>query len=76
MDRMSGIGTTTGDGDDIPYDVNMKLALIGDSGIYYDSSIERVAVGKTCLLNRYIQGTFSSEFYTTIVGSLVIRDNV
>ena len=52
---MSGIGTTTGDGDDIPYDVNMKLALIGDS-----------AVGKTCLLNRYIQGTFSSEFYTTI----------
>ncbi|CBK21029.2 uncharacterized protein [Blastocystis hominis] len=39
----------------MPYDVNMKLALIGDS-----------AVGKTCLLNRYIQGTFSSEFYTTI----------
>ena len=69
MDRMNSISTTTGNSDDIPYDVNMKLALIGDSGIYYYRSIERVAVGKTCLLNRYIQGTFSSEFYTTIVGS-------
>lgn len=32
---------------------------------------ESLAVGKTCLLNRYIQGTFSSEFYTTIVGKYV-----
>lgn len=35
------------------------------------SCAERLAVGKTCLLNRYIQGTFSSEFYTTIVGKYV-----
>ena len=35
------------------------------------SCAESLAVGKTCLLNRYIQGTFSSEFYTTIVGKYV-----
>lgn len=29
---MNGLGVTTGEGDDMPYDVNMKLALIGDSG--------------------------------------------
>ena len=34
----------------------------------FGNCADSLAVGKTCLLNRYIQGTFSSEFYTTIVG--------
>ncbi|KAK8821733.1 RabX1 [Blastocystis sp. ATCC 50177/Nand II] len=52
---MNKDNSTTAEGEEIPCDVTMKVALIGDS-----------AVGKTCLLNRYIQGTFSAEFYTTI----------
>lgn len=38
-----------------PFDASMKILLLGDS-----------CVGKTCLLNRYVQDTFSSDFITTI----------
>ena len=38
-----------------PYDIQLKLLLIGDSG-----------VGKTCLLNRCANDSFSPSFITTI----------
>ncbi|KAK8789663.1 hypothetical protein JH06_0658 [Blastocystis sp. subtype 4] len=52
---MSIKSVSNAEGDEVPCDAMMKIALIGDS-----------SVGKTCLLNRYVEGTFSSEFYTTI----------
>jgi len=39
----------------VPYDMQIKLLMIGDS-----------SVGKTCLLLRYANDTFSSMFITTI----------
>lgn len=52
---MNSSATPTGDPDEQPCDASMKVLLLGDS-----------AVGKTCLVNRYIQDTFSQEFITTI----------
>ena len=53
---------------DISLEMKMKFALIGDSGmIYLKMFILPIGVGKTSLLNRYVSGMFSNEYYTTIV---------
>mmetsp|Transcript_24896 Transcript_24896/g.25117 ORF Transcript_24896/g.25117 Transcript_24896/m.25117 type:complete len:208 (-) Transcript_24896:294-917(-) len=43
------------DADEEPYDIHIKLLMLGDQG-----------VGKTCILLRYCHDSFSSTFITTI----------
>lgn len=45
-------------------DHQIKLLLIGDSGIYI---IKNIAVGKTCLMVRYTQDKFTPVFMSTVV---------
>ena len=60
---------------DNPFDMQIKLLMIGDSGKSYYllrcvpitlSNYLIIGVGKTCLLLRYANDSFSPTFITTI----------
>ena len=55
-----------------PFDMQIKLLMIGDSGEFINTSsyvsdaLYSPGVGKTCLLLRYANDSFSPTFITTI----------
>ena len=60
-------------GRDAPFDMQIKLLMIGDSGepifawfVWYPNDGIILGVGKTCLLLRYANDSFSPTFITTI----------
>merc|ERR1711907_636935 len=57
-----GLGAAAMSGNKSPYDLLIKLLLIGDSG-----------VGKSCLLCRYSDDVFNASFITTIGIDFKIR---
>jgi Ras-related protein Rab-8A len=61
-------GTTT-----TPYDHLIKLLLIGDSGISNPIFYIYVGVGKSCLLLRFCDNSFTPSFITTIGIDFKIR---
>lgn len=49
--------------EDTQWDIQIKMLLIGDTGIF----LYYLAVGKTCLMLKYTKNEFNPVFITTVV---------